>query len=147
CGGAAQEKPPASPATAQAPAPPPERPQGEDDLRLELLDPGAQPRAPLRYKYHVGQSEKMLMDMQMDMTTQLPGQVQVSVERATMRFVATAEPKSLTPEGDLLFGFTTDKVDLLDDRPMRPEIREKVQTEMQKLMGLKGEGVVTTRGL
>jgi hypothetical protein len=148
CAGAAAKEPASPPApSAQAPAAAPERPLGEDDLRLELLEPGAQPRNPLRYKYHVGQREKMLMDMQMDMTTMLPGQPKVSIAMPTMQFAATVEPKSLTPEGDLVFAFTTDKVDLLDDRPVRADIRSKVQTEMQKLVGLKGEGVVTTRGL
>jgi hypothetical protein len=148
CGGAPQQQP-ASPgaATSQPPAPAAERPPGEDDLRLELLDAGAQPRAPLRYKFHVGQQERMLMDMQMDMTTNLPGQKNVTVAMPTMQFAAKLESKSLTPEGDLVFGFVNDKVDLLDDRPMRPEIRDKVRAEIQKILGLKGEGVVTTRGL
>src|SRR5439155_18463802 len=82
CGGAAkQEKAPAAGPQAAAPA---ERPAGEDDLRLELIDPGAAPRAPLRYKFHVGVREKMVMDMQMDMTMNAPGQGKISVAMPTM---------------------------------------------------------------
>jgi hypothetical protein len=54
------------------------------------------------------------------MTTNLPGQKNVTVAMPTMQFAAKLESKSVTPEGDLVFGFVNDKVDLLDDRPHAP---------------------------
>jgi uncharacterized protein DUF6263 len=145
CGGAAQQEkaPPAAPQAA-APA---ERPMGEDDLRLELIDPGAAPRAPLRYKFHVGVREKMVMDMQMDMTMNPPGQAKISIAMPTMEFGSTLEPRSVTADGDLDYTFTTEKVDLLDDRPLRADVKSKVLSELKAMVGLKGEGVVTARGL
>jgi hypothetical protein len=145
--GAAAKKEPQAPQAPQTAAPAAERPAGEDDLRLELLDPGAEPRAPLRYKFRVGQPEKMIMDMQMDMTMNPPGQNKISIVMPTMQFTSTIEPKSVTPEGDLDYTFTTDKADLLDDRPLPAEVRNKVASELKLIIGLKGEGVVTSRGL
>jgi len=147
CGGAPKQEP-ATPKAPQAAAPAADRPVGEDDLRLELLDPGAEPRAPLRYKFHVGQREKMIMDMQMDMTMNPPGQSnKVSIAMPTMEFVSTLEPKSVTSDGDLDYTFVTEKADLLDDRPLRADVKNKVASELKLIIGLKGEGVVTARGL
>jgi hypothetical protein len=46
-----------------------------------------------------------------------------------------------------VYGFVTDRIDVLEDAAVKPEVRSKLQADMKQLAGLKGEAVVTPRGL
>jgi hypothetical protein len=142
---------PASSAQPAASAPPPAQApdalQAEDDLRLELVDPGAEPRAPFRYKFHVGKREKMAMDMKMQLAMEMPNTGKVNVALPTMQCSFSIFRKQVTDDGDLAYEFTTLGMDMLNDAPVKPEIASKLRADLKQLKGLKGHAVVTSRGL
>ena len=147
CGGAPAREPSSPRPIAGIGEPPGGEPETEDDLRLVLLDPGSAPRAPLRYRFHIGQQEQLVMDLDMHMTMAMPGKDKVAVALPTMESGFSLMAKELTKDGDLRYEFLTGRVELLDDPNAKPELVAKLRSELKSLEGLKGEAIVTNRGL
>jgi len=114
--------------------------------RVRLLSPGAPPRQKLRYRYSMGPSQWIQMDMKMSTGVALNGGTVLPTQLPTMRSVCRIDPKSVSPEGDLRYDFEMTKVTLLRDVPFPAQQREKIEKDLGKLAGSKGHALVTARG-
>jgi hypothetical protein len=168
CGGAASPEPakeptPAASASAAAPtqtapvstAPAETKPQpAEADAPLPtpgppvvtLVDPGAEPRKALRYRFGKA-AETPVMDMQLGMAIRGVGSGAREIAMPTMRVGLDVKPTSVDGDGTITTAFEMKKVDMLDDRPLPAEMKQKLTGEFQKMVGLKGRSVVTARGV
>jgi len=147
CGGAASTAPPPARGTdtsvlAQPPADP-------DDVRLELLNAGAEPRAPLRYDFRAVRAEKTVVDMKMDISG-VPTDDRVGeawVAQPTTRVSSLVEPRQLTPEGDLVYRVVHERADILKDASVDSEVRAQMEAQVKPIVGLPSQATVTPRGI
>jgi hypothetical protein len=170
CGGAAAPEPakeptPAASASAMATAPAqtapasaapaetkPQPPEADAPLPVAgppvvtLIDPGAEPRKALRYKFGKA-AETAIMDMQMALAIRGVGPGAREITMPTMRMRFDVKPTNVDRDGTLTTLFEMKKIDMLDDKPVSAEMKEKLTGEFQKMVGLKGRTVVTARGL
>lgn len=114
---------------------------------VTVIEQGAEPRKALRYAFKKT-AETMVMDMKMDLTIGLgAGGKAPKVSMPTVRTSFTMTPTDVDADGTLTANVEMKKVDVLDDRPIAPEMKKKLSAEMQKIVGLKGKTVVTSRGV
>ena len=146
---AAAPTPSASNAATNPPSPvdtAPQLPQAGPPV-VTVVDPGAEPRKALRYAFKKT-TETMIMDMKMDLTLALGAAGKSpKVSMPTVRTSFTITPTDVDADGTLTSNVEMKKVDVLDDRPIQPEMKKKLNAEMQKIVGLKGKTVVTSRGV
>lgn len=110
---------------------------------LKVLDTGAAPKKALRYVFKAGTTERAEMDMRVGVAMGNGMKIDMPTVRTTMRL----EGKEVTPEGDLRLAFDTEKVEVLDDKPLAPELRGKLEKELGGLVGLKGKSRISPRGV
>ena len=124
-------------------APPPK----SGEVRIELIDAGAEPRSLLRYEFRAIRPEKMVFEMEMDIGRPSSGLGDEWMAQPAMRFVSLVEPRQLTPEGDLVYQVVTERVDIREDAAVDSEVRSKMQAQVKPMVGRPTEAVVTSRGI
>lgn len=124
-----------SPAVAQQPG-----------VEVKLLEPGAEPRQTLRYKFAAGPAEQVEMDMTMSMAMQMGPIQQPRMQLPTMRMHMKVVPEKVSPEGDLTHSYVLEKVEVLPDPDAMPALVEALRGEMKNIEGLSGTGVVSNQG-
>jgi len=137
----------ANPATSPA-APAAEEPPAQVQApKIRLLSPGTAPRQVLRYRFALGPSQWSQMDMKMAVGMALGDAVPKANALPTIRMMMRADLKSVSPEGELRYEFELTSITVLRDVQVTPAIREKLEKDLAKLVGLKGRALVTTRGI
>lgn len=154
----ADDTPPAAaPATSTEPAPSSEPAPSasassvaveiDAPMQLKLIDPGAEPRKPLRYKFHVGKAETLEMDMRMAMGMEVGLNKQPETPTPGMRLQVVMTPAELTDGGDLRYGFRLQSVQVLQDPTIPPQMLVAAEAQLTPLAGLTGEAIIDTRGI
>lgn len=133
---------PETTATAQAAEPP--LPQPGPPV-VTLIDPGAEPRKPLRYTFKKA-AETLVIDMTMDMSIQSPA-MPINAKMPTMRMTLDVKPSNVDADGTVTADMVVKKTEILDDRPIPPEAKKRLEAAVQKVVGLKGHSVTTARGV
>lgn len=113
---------------------------------VKLLDPGAEPRTALRYKFQANRTEKMVIEMSMAMAMEIGGQKQPETQVPTTRMTMTIDSKEVSPEGDLHYEFELLQVDVLPKPGANPMMVNAMKQQMSNMQGLSGSGTVTSRG-
>ncbi len=80
---------------------------------VKLLDPGAQPRTALRYKFQANRTEKMVMEISMAMAIEIGDQKLPETQVPASRMTMTIDSKEVSPEGDLHYEFELVQVEVL----------------------------------
>jgi hypothetical protein len=65
----------------------------------------------------------------------------------TVRSLLRLESKEITPEGDLRMAFDTEKVLVLTDVQVGPNVRAALENELGGLVGMQGKARISTRGV
>ncbi len=143
---------PSAAAVTPAPAPSSTAPASEDPPLptpsapvVKLVDPGAEPRQPLRYAFSK-KPETIQMDMRMAMALTMGDVARPKTTMPTIRIRSEIKPVSVDKDGTLTATVETKSVDVLSDAPLPKEIQDKLKKEMSGIVGLKGRTVVTSRG-
>jgi hypothetical protein len=148
CGGGPEAKTPApsAPAEAASAANDAGGIADEERVKVDVVAPGDGPKRALRYVFHTGRREVMAMDMKMTMQMTIGDRQTPPVALPLIRMKMSADPQRLEPNGDLVFRYSLDSCDVKADAGTAPEMIAALKAELQKLVGLAGEGEVTTRG-
>lgn len=114
--------------------------------QLELLDPGTEPRQELRFQPMVNAKQTAIIIMDMDLATSIAGnsipRVNIPATKMTLETVVT----KVDDNGDIHYQFSYTDADLVSDESVRPEVREAMREQIQKVTGLNGTAVVDSRG-
>lgn len=113
---------------------------------LTLLDPGAEPRKPLRYVFQK-KNETVELDMKMSMAMTAGGRASPNMAMPTIRVTMDIKPTAVDADGTVTAAVETRKVDVLKDNPLPKDLQEKLVKDMAAIVGIKGKTVVTSRGL
>ncbi|MHC4461468.1 MAG: DUF6263 family protein [Planctomycetota bacterium] len=113
---------------------------------VKLLDPGAQPRTLLRYKFQANRTEKMVMEMSMAMAMQIGDQKQPETQVPATRMTMTIDSKEVSPEGDLHYEFELEQAEVLPKPGANPAVVNAMKQQMSSAQDLRGSATVTSRG-
>lgn len=138
------EAPPAEPVKAEPEA---TKPPEAVPPSVKLLDAGAGPKKPLRYKFKAGVTEYLTMDLKMAMTMSIGDKSAPKAGLPTVQTTMKLDATELTPEGDLRCAFSAEKIEVLKDAPLDPKAREAFEQELAGLVGMRGKARVTPRGV
>jgi hypothetical protein len=122
------------------------KPDGPAKTTVKLLDPGAQPRTPLRYKFQANRTEKMVMEMSMAMAMEMGDQKQPETQMPATRMTMTVNSKEVSPEGDLYYEFEFEQAEVLPEPGANPMMVNVMKQQMSSMQGLSGSATVTSRG-
>jgi hypothetical protein len=117
------------------------RPRPPSDV--SVLDPGAQPRAALRYRLRQGLSESLVMDVAVQMKLavgDLGPPVPVPTVRVSMDLRALAGGPRAQLEGKIV------KVEVVDEPAVPPALTAALRSDLDRLAGLSWNAVFTDVG-
>lgn len=139
--GLAQNQPPGEPPAQEGqpaqPAPAAEQPQ----IRVELLDQGAEPRRELRYQPQVGQAERATVEMRMTSAASMNGQQMPEQKLPATTLVMRMTPQRQTEQGiEYSFAFEQARVE------PGHQLSDAVRQSIEPLVGARGVGVTSLRG-
>jgi hypothetical protein len=113
----------------------------------KLLDAGEPPRKKLRYTWRVDQKERLTMNLRTSATTEVGGAKQPEIPLPPVHIVIDVDPRSVTPEGSLLYGWRVTAATVTADAQMLAQIADGMRTEVAAVEHLAGSAVVSSRGL
>ncbi|MHC4808164.1 MAG: DUF6263 family protein, partial [Planctomycetota bacterium] len=113
---------------------------------VKLLDPGAQPRTALRYKFQANRTEKIVMEMSMTMAMEIGDQKRPETQMPPTRTTMTIDSKEVSPEGDLHYEYELKQVEVLASPGAKPAMVNAMKQQMSSMQGLSGSATVTSRG-
>ncbi len=123
-----------------------EKADGGAKMTVKLLDPGAQPRTALRYKFQANRTEKLVMEMSMAMAMEIGDQKRPETQVPATRMTMTIDSKEVSPEGDLHYEFKLEQVEVLPNPGVDPTMANAMKQQMSRMLGLSGSATVTSRG-
>jgi hypothetical protein len=127
----------------EAPAPAPKA----VEVTVKLLEPGAEPRRELRYRFQAGLVQTMALEMRMLMGMDMGGFKQPEMKVPTTRTIITIEGRDLTPEGNLRYEFKLEGVEVVPEEGNNPAMVETMKETLKGMAGISGHGLVTPRGV
>ncbi len=138
----------AGPSTAAAPpvaevAEPPGQP---GDPIVTLLEAGAEPRAPLRYRLRAGEKVVMMVDMEIAMRTSMEGRALPTNKVPPMRMTMTIDVVEVAPDGTTSNRAILTAVDVLAGPDDRPQVVAAMKHGMAVMVGFITDMKLTSRG-
>jgi hypothetical protein len=123
------------------------RAQEAEGTAVTLLEPGAEPRRDLRYRFKAGVVEALDLELRLAASTEM-GELK-SPERALPPILLTValEAKSVSPEGELQFDFKVDDFKLVEGGEGNPARLASLRQMLEGLREVSGSGSVSSRGL
>jgi hypothetical protein len=118
----------------------------DTEVVVKLLDPGARPRSPLRYKFQAGRTETMVMEMKMSTAMEMGGQKAPETKSPPSEMTMTIESKEVSPQGDLRYEFKLKKADVIPDPNANPMMVGAMKQSLNSMVGMNGTVTVTSRG-
>lgn len=134
----------AAPSGSAAPRPPQSAHAGADSIKV--VEPGAEPRRKLRYKWKVGQPETMVTTSKRLVSVEADGKKQPGMPSPATKMVITIDPKTIGEGGELSYAFTIDAIELTSDG-LPPQALAGIKKELDALKGTQGQGVMSSRGI
>ncbi len=133
----------ASPCLAQAPVPP-----GAAAVpQVTLLQPGASPRQLLRLAPRVGASQVFDVTMRMEAAQTVDGREMTAEAIPGLRFSFRISVREIAPGGDVVYDAECVGADASDTPGADPELVQQARAGVQQLVGMRGNGRVTDRGI
>ena len=113
---------------------------------VRLLSPGAEPRAPLRYRIAQNASMSVEMRMEMNMRMSMGTQAMPAVPMPAMVGRMTLRATSVGADGTVHYGFTLDSFGPAPGYSGPPQVLTAVRQALASLVGTTGTGAMTNRG-
>jgi len=112
---------------------------------VKLLDPGNEPRQVLRYRPLTGSKESMLMEMRMEVSMEIGGNKLPAPPAPQMKMIMDLEVLESNDE-QIRYKFVLSEAKVSAEDSVPDEIRKAMETQLQLMVGLKGEVSITSRG-
>lgn len=118
---------------------------GGASTRVELIEPGAEPRVALRYQYAEGRKERARLVSGSGLSMEIAGQKLELPAMPDLEMTATIEILELLGNGSARRRIAIDRVEL-SKGGLDPSMRGDVESALASLKGLKGRDVIDSRG-
>ena len=128
-----------APSTAPVPA---FKPSG-----VELIEAGAEPRAPLRYQFSKDIKEAAVMEITIAMTMEMGGYEQPTNTMPTTRMVMELAGQEITEAGHLKYGFKFTKAEVVAGEDSQPVMVDALEGAVAGVVGMTGWAIVDDRGV
>jgi hypothetical protein len=109
-----------------------------------LLDPGTEPRAPLRYRITPGQRESLVLELATDLKLAIGDMSPPPVRSPAVR--VTIEVQAVTPAAPIRLQGKIVKVEIPDDPAIAPAVIAAVRNDLDHLPGTTWTAGFTARG-
>ncbi|MHC4127569.1 MAG: hypothetical protein ACYTE6_00150 [Planctomycetota bacterium] len=113
---------------------------------VTLIEPGAGPHRPLRYRPKVGVPEVIEMTVQADTEESLGGVAlpkrKIPAMQHTMQVIVT----DVGDKGEVSYDFEYLTADVIDEPGVNPLVRESFRSMLKLIEGLRGNGTITDEG-
>lgn len=124
---------------------------GEDAVKVEapkvtLLEPGAEPRKPLRFAINKDEASTITMIMRMNMTQSMGDMKMPPTKLPGMKMVMNTQVVGVDASGDFEHEFTFTEATTIDEAGVMPQIAEMMKNSLKSIVGLKGRATVSSRG-
>ncbi|MGB5969769.1 MAG: hypothetical protein WBG70_15755 [Spirulinaceae cyanobacterium] len=116
------------------------------NTKVELINPGAEPRQELRFAPKVNQEQTVQMNMQMEMSMSLAGQTQPAFKSPQMQMTVEAKVTDVDENGDIHVDFSYTDADVVADSNTSPEMAEAMRNQIKQMVGFKGSMIVDSMG-
>ena len=122
-------------------------PKAESIARIEVLEPGAEPRTVLRYHPKVGDKHtlNMLLKMSMAMNVANTETPQMKMPRMSMTMDTTVT--GISQEGDISYEMLMTDAGVADDPDATPMLASAMKNSVQSFKGVSGKGTMSNRGI
>jgi len=113
---------------------------------VTLIEAGAGPHRPLRFRPKVGVPEVIDMTLHADTEESLGGVAipkrKIPVMQHTMQVIVTGVDRG----GEVSYDFEYQAADVIDEPGLNPLVRESFRSMMKLIEGLRGKGIITDQG-
>jgi hypothetical protein len=124
-------------------APPP----SDDTPVVKLLDPGQQPRTPLRFKIEKGLRQTMVMEIKMEMSMEMGGQKLPIPQMPAQRMTMEVAVSDVSAAGETTYDFKFTGIELTETENSPAAVVDAMKKAMKPLEGMSGAAVITNRGI
>ncbi len=121
-------------------------PQEPLSTEINLIDPGAEPRRRLRYKFAGVKQGDAILEIQMTVATTIGDRAALNASIPTLRGTIHYKPTRVSPAGDLTYAFEITSFDATPDPQTPASLLSGIQADLVKMRGRKGTSTVTPRG-
>jgi hypothetical protein len=118
-----------------------------EEMVVELMDSGQDPKRELRFAPKEGESQtmEMLMDFETEMT--VSGQAMPAQAMPAQKMIMVFDITDVADNGDISYDFHYSSVEIVDEPGTLPQIKAAMEQATKGLVGAKGKGVITNRGI
>jgi hypothetical protein len=135
------------PGAAQVDPAPGDRPTRQDTApRLVLLEPGKEPRVPLRYSLVEGARERVAVDMSISTQTRMPGLPASPLTLPGIRMVMDVLVEEKLSESEARYLFEVSEARLTNTEGVDSVVVHMTAPELAKTVGVSGTAIVDDRG-
>ncbi len=114
---------------------------------LKLTAAGQGARKPLRFVPTKGAKRTVVITSQESTARGLLGKLPPLEASPSVRTTFEVEVKDVTTDGDIHYEFTYQKSELVADKSTSPDLARQLTAGLAAFVGLKGQAVVTSRGI
>jgi hypothetical protein len=114
--------------------------------KLELLNPGVEPRRELRFRPVVNSKQTMTMTMGMSMGMSMGEMTMPKMALPKVVLKIDLNVTAVDPSGDIHYTFAYSDIKAIADKDTPPESLAAMQKSFKSLVGYKGDLVVTSMG-
>ncbi|MBK8169682.1 MAG: hypothetical protein IPK60_04995 [Sandaracinaceae bacterium] len=114
---------------------------------IRLLEDGAEPRAPLRYRFTAGNVARSQLEMHMTMALSIEGQELPMPSLPASRIGVKIEILTVDPQGNAHVGYTIESMQIVDPDQHDPNVVAAIQDQYTRLEHIAGSMDVDTRGV
>jgi hypothetical protein len=114
--------------------------------KLELLDPGREPRSALRYKFKSGVTERVKLINGTTLALEVSGQKVPSAQMPDVELVAALKVLGVDPDGKARRELNVERVGLAETGTLDPSLREQLTGALDLIKELKARDQIDARG-
>lgn len=114
--------------------------------QVELLNSGTGAKQKLRFQPQANFQQSATMTVKTDLATSIGGKPVSSFKQPAIVITLQTKVTKIDSNGDIHYEFSYSDVDLVDNTNLPPQVLDKLRSQMQKLVGLKGSAIVDNYG-
>ncbi len=115
------------------------------EVLVKLLDAGSEPRQVLRYRAVAGAKESMLVSMKMEMAMEIGGNKLPVQPAPTMEMIMDIDVLD-SDDDQIRYKFVLSEARVLAEDSVPEETLQAMETQLQLMVGMEGESLITRRG-
>lgn len=124
-----------------------EPPSEKEPLRVELVDAGQEPRAPIRFTPEKGAKQSIVMAMDMQQRMTVAGNQMPSPKLPVQEITIATEVVNVSESGDIEFSYEYTDWKVLEGEGVQEQVRTAIQASMAPMIGARGKQTLSNRCL